>query len=92
MRLVVHPPVRMWRATGGCPSPHMAKASWVIGAFDPAGEVLGSYAAGASAISRANGAMRILAHAVSRHHFLSRSRFSPAAVRMWPRWTRARPI
>ena len=59
---------------------------------DTAGEVSLGYAAAPSAISRANGVMRVLARAVSRHHAPSRNTFSPTAARMCPRCTRLRPM
>jgi hypothetical protein len=60
--------------------------------FDTAGEVSAGYAAAPSAISRANGAIRVLAREVSRNHSPSRNTFSPTAARMCPRCTRLRPM
>jgi hypothetical protein len=59
---------------------------------DTAGEVSSGYAAGAAAISRANGVIRVFARAVSRNQSPSRRLFSPPAGRPCPRWTRASPI
>ena len=70
----------------------LATTFWLSRTFDTAGEVLAGYAAGASAISRANGVIRVLTRAVSRNHSPSRSAFSPTAVKMCPKRTRARPI
>ena len=58
---------------------------------DTAGEVPAHYAGAVFAMSRANGVMRVLARAVSKNHSLSRSTFSPTAVRICPRRTRAKP-
>jgi NAD(P)-dependent dehydrogenase (short-subunit alcohol dehydrogenase family) len=59
--------------------------------FDTAGEVFSGYAA-PSAISRANGVIRVLAREVSRNHSPSRNTFSPTAAQMCPRCTRLRPM
>jgi hypothetical protein len=79
-------------ATPGRGAANMANTSWVFVTFDTAGEVSVGYAAGASAISRANGVRRVLARAVCRTHAPSRSTFSPTAVRIGPRRTLAKPI
>jgi hypothetical protein len=52
---------------------------------------LSGHAPEASAISRANGVIRVRARGVSRGHSLSCSTFSPTAVRLRLRSTRARP-
>jgi hypothetical protein len=65
--------------------------SWLFVTFDTAGEVATGYAAELSASNRANGVRRVFTRAVSRNHSLRRSTFSPTAVRMCPRRTRARP-
>ena len=64
----------------------------LLHAFDTAGEVSASYAAGAFAMSRVNGVMRVFARVVSRNHSPSRSTFRPTAVRRCPRRTRGRPM
>jgi hypothetical protein len=59
--------------------------------FDTAGEVTAGSAAGASAIRRAHGGMRVCARAVCRNHAPRRRPFSPTAARMGPRCPRRRP-
>jgi hypothetical protein len=74
------------------PCGHMATTSWLFVIFDTAGEVSASYAAALSAISLANGVIRVFAREVSKNHSPSRKTFSPTAVRMCPKHTRLRPL
>jgi hypothetical protein len=71
-----------------CQHPVECKYRAIFVGSDTAGDVSAGYAAGASAISCANGVMQGFARAVSRNHSPSRSTFSSTAVRICPRWTR----